>query len=778
MKTSEQVERGVCSYCEELLFAKNKAEREALAHPLLGSRWSQVWLCLRCRKTVQQLRSRGARSSPGKRERNGRPLPATEVRCAVCADSGRRQLCCQRCGATFCNRCFGCTLGDWRTPPCALGSEGLRIVQRLNAILWKKGVEPLDERVSLLPAPAWMCPLCCREQGLRLAFESWLKDLPEAPQRGRLAEWTTFRERYDYRSWNPWWLWCGSLKLPQVWTQCSAGSKLTQLLDAAFSGDWKRVQTVHEDYGKLLTALEELHMASGGAFPSRQQRFRHMRRGMAEPLRLNARAQELLERYPTGPTESDALQLDCTEHDSGLVHDWYRVYSILCIAIRELLVAVAWSRLVCASVVPGLWLPVQRHVLEALPFRWDDLWSRHGTICFRCGRPGGSGELLHRCDIPGCGKVYHASCVSCLSRAPYFTNGSDLTERRHWYCPWHFDRSTGWYLPSEPYPSDFISLLEAHASALPSDTLERIPWLGVVPRSDGWRLPADESAASEHAAVDRSTDGHSSGTLTTTQVPPFRAVQCRTCPFSCSIPNQAGWPEDHSEWYVWDAGIISCCSCSVWLEPPQGQDPTELACVAATWKDAGASTRVQRATQRHDKRQRLATAPSPASRHSVAPSAPSAATFAKMIRQAAHEGAARIQEAKARGDVPLVQGRSGEYIDALEYVRAEYEKYEKGNTGAVVGIMAALKSANGKPVTFSELTLELLRRGWFVTTGKTPQMTIAAFFSTRRQRLMEQGQTCTWFEWLGSARVRWCLDTPAAAVDDESSAAPADSANT
>ncbi|KAK4531448.1 hypothetical protein CCYA_CCYA08G2305 [Cyanidiococcus yangmingshanensis] len=749
---------GVCSYCESPLVAANDVDERVLVHPVLGRRWPQVWLCAPCRQVLHDLQQVRQSAGPEKACLSDQTIEDADSSCAVCADVSTRLVRCQRCSQAFCGRCFGNTLGERRAPPGVLGQAGRQVLKRLNEILLARMKDvSLDERVWALPSRVWLCPLCRREHRLRKAFEHWLEEHLRSSDTDRLSLWIAFRERYSATEWDAWWRWCRSYLVPQEARPC-LGSCVRQILETASVSGWPSIQSEHEHYASVLAFMEKIRGQAVALLMQQPHRARYGDGWAIEPLRLNERAEEILKRCPNGPeqraTTTTTRMTGVVASESAEDVDWHRLYGMLCVALRESLVALAWSSLTQVDAPGSVRLPIRSDVLDAISFNWDDLWNPYGTICFRCGRAGNPDERLQICDVHGCGKVYHATCVSCLSREPLLEEGALPTKRRIWYCPRHFDRVTGRYLPSEPSPVCLASWLQAHSFRLPDPIADSIPWLGAMPCEIHPNPFLDENEELERQQTEQNNVSQEREASPLQSFVPLRAVQCRTCPFSCAVSKTADYSEVHSDWYRWSERLISCASCSKWLSPPMHP-----------WTESQ-TTRIEETLPRNTTRgcrppssrtERKAQQPRPnvlalPKAHGLEAGS---ADFEKALRQAIREGAARISEAKARGDIPLIQGRSGEYIDSLAQVREEYEKYERGNAGAVVAIMAALKRASGRPMTIAELTLEVLRQGWYVTRGKTPHMTFAAFFSTKRQRLQEQGQTSTWFEWLDHGCVRW-----------------------
>jgi hypothetical protein len=746
-----KVQRGVCSYCEKPVVAGSNAGEQALEHPVLGRRWRQVWLCTCCAQVVHDLRQSRQGTQISAVSDRGQVAEDPEPSCSLCADASSRLLQCQRCEVTFCGRCFGNTLGERQAPPGVLGVAGHQALKRLNEVLSRSGRPSHEERVWALPSRLWVCPLCRREYRMQRAFRHWFAEQKQATDEERLLAWVAFRERYERGDTDSWWRRCRWYQVPSA-AACCSGDQVRRMLEAASVGDWHVVQSIHEPYANVLAYLGKSRAHASLLLASQLDPAPSRETWVVEPLQLSERAQALLEQYPLGPRATRTALSTTT--GAAITHvdaDWHRVYAILQMALREALVALAWSQLKQVDTSRFRMLPAQADVFDTLLFDWNDLWQRYGAICFRCGRRGEPAERLQVCDVRGCGRVYHASCVSCLSREPLLGNGLD---ERVWYCPRHFDRVTGRYLPSEPLPVCLASWLQSCSLKLPDGMMESIPLLGVAPRAIHTNVFASTDEVNERDCTAPPVSLCGETVSSKEAKAPFRAVQCRTCPFSCLISKAADSLETSSDWYRWSERLISCARCREWLEPPLHPwigskiQPIEHLRIPNP-------VRMARSLRKQREQKRLKPATSHAMRRKAPNGEVSSASFEKALRQAICEGAERIQEAKARGDSSLIQGRSGEYIDALEQVREEYEKYEKGNTGAVVALMAALKSAGGRPMSIAELTLEVFRRGWYVTRGKTPQMTFAAFFSTKRQRLLEQGQTSTWFAWLDHGLVRW-----------------------
>ncbi|KAK4538247.1 hypothetical protein CDCA_CDCA16G4272 [Cyanidium caldarium] len=219
------------------------------------------------------------------------------------------------------------------------------------------------------------------------------------------------------------------------------------------------------------------------------------------------------------------------------------------------------------------------------------------------------------------------------------------------------------------------------------------------------------------------------------------SVQCRTCPiaYHATPASASGTTAD----YRWAADKISCERCRVLLRPP-----------AYPYRDTPAVTAVAPQLYGASETPRAKPAKPPRPSHGGHNKHGSAALQAQFAA-ARREGVLRIEEALQHGTALVVQTRTGPVIDATEEVREAYEQYERGNSGAVTGIMVTLKRAEGRALTMAELALEALRQGLYSTHGKTPHCTFAAYFSERRHRMRELHEPFVWFDWVDKGMVQW-----------------------
>lgn len=706
---------GVCVLCRVALYTFPGVieDRVPNRHPIWCDRppGTEYRLCGSCRSSVERgwllVKARGFVSvSNPKEDVTG---IVNDDACGVCARDNVRLLGCSRCTRSFCRRCFGNVLGEAQAPESQLSNDVMRWMT-LHHVDKERLRVMGSEWTRRLHQSLWLCPGCRRESHLRDRVLALRRSLVSCGTMKDTSAEFQGRLRHDWDRWiaaetDPCFL--GYRYKRVTATPRDANHRLgPEVLNRLFLSITEGAGTHAPFRGCRRVPVPSHHSAARQIHAHLPQRMREAY--FYEPMRLRSEALEFFIQHAKEPPNHPEATLNAIER-------WHQTVYIISIILREWIAAAN-----CGDTEKPLWVSgddcesqrMQTALLHVLlqdcPLTTSDVVDSTENLCFLCKTRGEWNEKIVLCDVPGCCKAYHARCIG-IGGAPHhdvFTPEGALSAGPGYQCPWHFDSRTGERIESVP----LIANVDNDA--------QPFPLIGVF----------CTGIASTWTANDQAD-----------------AIQCRTCSTAYCLSSLS--PKEIDQLglnaYRWAPDKFTCIPCRAFVYPP-----------TFPFSSLSASTRGTPTTGNppvgsEEKRSR-----------GRAPGAPRThAEFDRILSAAIQEGAQRIAKAKASGTANIIASRMGDRIDPLSEVREAYDTWERGNAGAVVAIMAVLKREAGRSFTMIELALEAIRQGLYLTQGKTPHLTFAAFFSSRRQRLRDQGLDRSWFQWTDKGRVCWNDDT-------------------